>query len=70
MATPLNLVPSPAGRSGGLCLETQSREIMAVLVHDVVADAMHLGLYDAAPAPVVKANGAHREGRRHRNQNG
>ncbi len=41
-----------------LCLETQSREIMAILVHDVVADAMRLGLYDKPAERVEIANGA------------
>ena len=41
-----------------LCLETQSREIMASLVNDVVADALRLGLYDKPGERVVKANGA------------
>ena len=46
-------------QAGDLCVETQSREIMAVLVHDVVADAMRLGLHGAAPPErVEKANGA------------
>ena len=40
-----------------LCVETQSREIMAILVHDVVADAFRLGLYDKPAERVVKANG-------------
>ena len=41
-----------------LCVETQSRDIMAVLVHDVVAEAMRLGLHDGQAGRVGKANGA------------
>ena len=44
---------------GSLCLETQSREVMAKLVHDVVAEAMRLGLHGGAPPERVEnANGA------------
>jgi hypothetical protein len=46
------------GWRGGLCLETRSREIMAILVNDVVTDAFRLGLYDEPAERVVKANGA------------
>ena len=42
----------------GLCREAQSREIMAVLGNDVVADALRLGLYDTTADQIVKANGA------------
>jgi hypothetical protein len=42
----------------GLCRETQSREIMAVLVNQVVADALRLGLYDKPAERVVKAHEA------------
>ncbi len=42
-----------------LCVETQSREIMSVLVHDVVAEAFRLNLYGARAERVEKANGAH-----------
>ena len=45
--------------SGALCRETQSREVMAKLVHDVVAEAMRLGLHGGAPPERVEnANGA------------
>ena len=44
-------VPRPAV---GLCVETQGREIMATLVNEVVADAMHLGLHDAPAADETK----------------
>jgi hypothetical protein len=49
-----------AGAAGasGLCLETQSRQIMAVLVHDVVAEAMRLGLHDQPAKRIVTVNGA------------
>ncbi len=40
-----------------LCPETQSREIMAALVNDVIADAFRLGVYDQPAERVVKANG-------------
>jgi hypothetical protein len=43
-------------RSGSLCLETQGRDVMAKLVHDVVAEAMRLDLY-GAPKHVEKVNG-------------
>ena len=66
----IGVLPIRSTGRHGLCLETQSREIMAVLVHDVVADAMRLGLHDETPAPLVKANGANADGRRYRNQNG
>ena len=36
--------------------EVQSRDVMAQLVHDVVADAFRLGLHDG-PKDVVEANG-------------
>ena len=60
----------PSKPRGGLCVETQSREIMAVLVHDVVADAMRLGLYDEPAERVVKANGARLESGRETVRNG
>lgn len=45
--------------SGALCLETQGREVMARLVHDVVAEAMRLDLHGAPPPDgVTRANGA------------
>ncbi len=41
-----------------LCLETQGREVMATLVHEVVAEAMRLDLHRAPqPERVEKANG-------------
>jgi hypothetical protein len=43
--------------AGALCRETQSRQIMAVLVNDLVSDAMRLGLYDTRAERIVKANG-------------
>ena len=49
--------PGPAG--GALCLETQGREVMAKLVHDVVAEAMRLDIYGAPPpGRVMEANGS------------
>ena len=45
-------------RAEALCVETQSREIMASLVNDVVADALRLGLHDEPEDRVVKANDA------------
>ena len=47
----------PATPGAALCVETQSRAIMAVLVHDVVADAMRLGLHDAASEPLNNVDG-------------
>ena len=66
---------SPAGSraapAGTLCLETQGREVMARLVHDVVAEAMRLDLYGAAPAgSFEKANGARFEPARTKVRNG
>ena len=59
-----------ARRATGLCAETQGREVMAKLVHDVVAEAMRLDLYDAPPSErVSQANGA-RFGRRNKVRNG
>ena len=53
-----------------LCAETQGREVMAKLVHDVLADAMRLDLYGAPPSEqLTKANGA-RFGRRNKARNG
>ena len=46
-----------ANPSEGLCLETQGREMMARLVHDVVADAMRLNLHGAPRGGLEKANG-------------
>ncbi len=46
------------GRPGELCIETQSREIMAILVNDVVAEAMRLDLRGESANLVAKANGA------------
>jgi hypothetical protein len=51
------------------CVETQSREIMAMLVHDVVAEAMRLGLNGPAE-PAAKANGAPVRRRTNRVRNG
>ena len=53
-----------------LCVETQSREIMAVLVNDVVADALRLGLHDEPAERVAKANGARAGNGRNRAKNG
>ena len=39
-----------------LCLETQGRDLMAKLVHDVVAEAMRLNLHDGAVRPSGKSN--------------
>jgi hypothetical protein len=50
--------PGQSARLGTLCRETRSREIMAVLVNDVVADALRLGLYDTPEDQIVKAKGA------------
>jgi hypothetical protein len=45
---------------GALSLEAQGREVMAKLVHDVVAEAMRLDLYGPGPlARVDKVNGEH-----------
>ena len=44
--------------AASLCIETQSRHIMSVLVHDVVAEAFRLNLYGAPAERVEKANGA------------
>lgn len=43
-------------RASPLCLETQGREVMAKLVHDVVAEAMRLNLY-GAPKRMENTNG-------------
>jgi hypothetical protein len=53
-----------------LCVETQGREIMAVLVNDVIAEALRLGLYDQAPKPLAKVNGARIARRQDRVRNG
>jgi hypothetical protein len=45
-----------SGASGVLSPEVQSRDVMARLVHDLVADAFRLGLHDR-PEKVTKANG-------------
>ena len=60
------LVPRPMS----LCVETQGREIMAVLVNDVVADAMRLDLHGDPAAGVEKTNGTRLERGRDRIRNG
>jgi len=45
------------------CVETQSREIMARLVHDVLADAMRLGLHDKMDDEQTVSGGPHHPGR-------
>jgi hypothetical protein len=50
--------PRRMAEAAGLCVETQGREIMAVLVHDVVAEAMTLNLYGKPAECVDAANGA------------
>jgi hypothetical protein len=45
-------------RNETLCLETQGREVMAKLVHDVVAEAMRLDLHGTPPGRIEEANGA------------
>jgi hypothetical protein len=50
-AAKAKVIPEP------LCLETQGREIMAVLVHDVVAEAFRLNLPGAPVERIVGANG-------------
>ena len=56
--------------SAALCVETQSREIMAMLVHDVVAEAMRLGLNGGPAEPAPKAIGSRRRRRTDRMRNG
>lgn len=47
----------PVPEAGTLCLETRGREIMAILVNDVVAQALRLDLFPP-DGPVKEANGA------------
>ncbi len=52
---------APLSTKGGsaepLCIETQGRNIMSGLVHDVTADAFRLDLYGAPAGSVPRANG-------------
>jgi hypothetical protein len=56
--------------SEALCVETQSREIMALLVHDVVAEAMRLDLNGAPVKRAARANDSPLRRAKHRVRNG
>ena len=70
ITTPLSGAGAARSSRDSLCLETQSREIMASLVNDVVADALRLGLYDKPAERVAEPKGARLGDRRNRTRHG